>query len=252
MKLLYTLLLFTCSIFTVFGQDYPSGVKKLIEAYPKFEIKYNGKYIILNNGQQFIYNDGIEKSGEKLLNQPSVADMFKSIYPTGKTNYLPPKNSDPGRVRNEVFMKAMYGKDSKEVQSNLVTITWCPRLVGSKIKITKVNDTHLQLQKVSEELDKHPELQKYLQGATTFNWRIIKGTDRLSTHSFGTSIDLNVKYSNYWQWDCRCTDEEHDLKYKNQIPQLIIDIFEKYGFIWGGKWYHYDTMHFEYRPELLN
>ncbi|MEJ2663631.1 MAG: M15 family metallopeptidase, partial [Spirochaetia bacterium] len=27
--------------------------------------------------------------------------------------------------------------------------------------------------------------------------------------------------------------------------------FEKYGFIWGGKWYHYDTMHFEYRPELL-
>ncbi|MDD5211432.1 MAG: M15 family metallopeptidase, partial [Sulfuricurvum sp.] len=25
----------------------------------------------------------------------------------------------------------------------------------------------------------------------------------------------------------------------------------KYGFIWGGRWYHYDTMHFEYRPELL-
>ena len=28
--------------------------------------------------------------------------------------------------------------------------------------------------------------------------------------------------------------------------------FEKYGFIWGGKWYHFDTMHFEYRPELIN
>lgn len=26
---------------------------------------------------------------------------------------------------------------------------------------------------------------------------------------------------------------------------------EKHGFIWGGCWYHYDTMHFEYRPELL-
>jgi hypothetical protein len=24
-----------------------------------------------------------------------------------------------------------------------------------------------------------------------------------------------------------------------------------HGFIWGGYWYHYDTMHFEYRPELL-
>jgi len=31
----------------------------------------------------------------------------------------------------------------------------------------------------------------------------------------------------------------------------IIDIFERRGFIWGGKWSHYDTMHFEYRPELL-
>jgi hypothetical protein len=39
--------------------------------------------------------------------------------------------------------------------------------------------------------------------------------------------------------------------YKNQIPLEIVKIFEKYGFIWGGRWYHYDTMHFEYRPELL-
>jgi hypothetical protein len=30
-----------------------------------------------------------------------------------------------------------------------------------------------------------------------------------------------------------------------------VEIFEKHGFIWGGRWYHYDTMHFEYRPEIL-
>jgi peptidoglycan LD-endopeptidase CwlK len=41
------------------------------------------------------------------------------------------------------------------------------------------------------------------------------------------------------------------LPYKNQIPWDIIHIFESHGFIWGGKWYHYDTMHFEYRPEQL-
>jgi hypothetical protein len=29
----------------------------------------------------------------------------------------------------------------------------------------------------------------------------------------------------------------------------IVDIFERRGFVWGGKWYRYDTMHFEYRPE---
>ena len=31
----------------------------------------------------------------------------------------------------------------------------------------------------------------------------------------------------------------------------IVRIFEKHGFIWGGRWYHYDTMHFEYRPEMI-
>ncbi len=71
-------------------------------------------------------------------------------------------------------------------------------------------------------------------------------------HSFGMTIDINTTYSDYWQWACKCTNEEASFIYKNRIPQTIVDIFEKYGFIWGGKWYHFDTMHFEYRPELIN
>ena len=39
--------------------------------------------------------------------------------------------------------------------------------------------------------------------------------------------------------------------YKNDIPWETVRIFEAHGFIWGGKWYHSDTMHFEYRPELI-
>ncbi|HQN03589.1 MAG TPA: M15 family metallopeptidase, partial [Rectinema sp.] len=34
-------------------------------------------------------------------------------------------------------------------------------------------------------------------------------------------------------------------------PKRVIDIFEKEGFIWGGKWTVWDNMHFEYRPELI-
>ena len=41
------------------------------------------------------------------------------------------------------------------------------------------------------------------------------------------------------------------ITWKNRYPQAIVDAFEAEGFIWGGRWYHYDTMHFEYRPELL-
>ena len=35
------------------------------------------------------------------------------------------------------------------------------------------------------------------------------------------------------------------------FPSAIVSLFEDNGFIWGGKWEHFDLMHFEYRPELI-
>ncbi len=69
-------------------------------------------------------------------------------------------------------------------------------------------------------------------------------------HSFGIAIDINVNHSNYWKWSNKTTADS--IPYINKIPFEIVKIFEKHGFIWGGKWYHYDTMHFEYRPELMD
>jgi hypothetical protein len=68
-------------------------------------------------------------------------------------------------------------------------------------------------------------------------------------HAFAAAIDLNIDYSDYWLWHRPAADGS--IAYRNRMPQEIVDIFERHGFIWGGKWYHYDTMHFEYRPELL-
>lgn len=245
MKQLFTIVVLLSVYCSYSYSQNTEGVEILKAAYPDHVKDYDGKYLILKNGSKLLYDDGIEKSGEQLLNEPSIADMLRQPYRRG--TYIPQRGEDSGRIRNESFMKAMYGATSKAVQDSLVTIVWC----GNKIKVTKINNVHIQLQRVGEELNKYPELKKYLKRATTFNWRIIRGTNRLSTHSFGTAIDLNVEYSNYWQWTCRCTKEDAALKYQNKIPQQIVDIFEKYGFIWGGKWYHYDTMHFEYRPELL-
>jgi len=248
-KLYIIILAFYAGCFSAYSQDYPEGIKKMMSVYPDYIEGFDGKYLIMRDNTKILYDDGKQKTTEELLNKPDIEDMLRQPYINGI--YIPSKGEDAGRIRNENLMKAMYGNSAKEVRANLTEIVWCPDLVGTKISITKINNVHLQLQKVSEELNKHPELKPYLTGATTFNWRIIRGTNRLSTHSFGTSVDLNVKYSNYWQWDCRCTNENVTLKYKNQIPQKIVDIFEEHGFIWGGKWYHYDTMHFEYRPELL-
>ena len=127
-----------------------------------------------------------------------------------------------------------------------------PKNINKKIRVTSVNGIDKKFQAVSDELDNlPPEFMKFLQNpAGTFNWRTIAGTNRQSTHSFGTTIDINVALSDYWR--NASPDANGIYQYKNKIPLEIVRIFEKHGFIWGGKWYHYDTMHFEYRPELLD
>src|SRR5262249_24851852 len=74
--------------------------------------------------------------------------------------------------------------------------------------------------------------------------RAVKDTGNRSAHAWGVAIDINTKFADYWLWAkngaCR-----------NQIPFEIVEVFERHGFIWGGKWAHFDTMPYEYRPELL-
>jgi hypothetical protein len=241
---------FTCAAQT---PTIPPAAPKLIKAYPDCVAGYADNQLIFKDGSKLLWDDGIRnKTFNQLLAQADPEDMFVQKYTTGKLNTPPSQNSDPGRIRNESFFMRMYGLSAVAVKRNLVTIIWCPKLIGQKIMVTKVNGVDKKLQQISKELDEHPELKRYLTKiGGTFNWRKISGTNRHSMHSFGMTIDINTAYSDYWQWACKCTTENAKVNYQNRIPQLIVDTFEKYGFIWGGKWYHYDTMHFEYRPELL-
>ena len=59
-------------------------------------------------------------------------------------------------------------------------------------------------------------------------------------------------FRSYWRWaGGKSPIEGGVFPYRNEVPIEIVEIFEAHGFIWGGRWYHYDTMHFEYRPEIL-
>ena len=62
-----------------------------------------------------------------------------------------------------------------------------------------------------------------------------------------TVIDVSTRFSDYWEW----SKGKGGPAWRNRVPQAIGDIFERHGFIWGAKWFHFDTMHFEYRPELV-
>lgn len=207
-------------------------IKSLLCGYDNILYVKDNK-VYFKDKSYLIYDD--KKIKKDILNSADIEDMFSKPY------LLHVKN-DAGRIRNDEFFKKIYGKNKTEVIKNLVDITWLPKHINKKLKFNKKNGAALALQRVSNELDKLPqEYMKYLKNIGTFNYRKIQNTSRLSMHSFAIAIDLNTKYAHYWRWSS---------KDKNSYPIRIIHIFEKHGFIWGGRWKHFDTMHFEYRPEF--
>jgi len=124
-----------------------------------------------------------------------------------------------------------------------------PRTRPQDLPVTTVNDVAGRLDRVIEGLESLPDrFRAYLvPSAGTFNCRAVADTGLLSMHAFAAAIDINVQHSDYWAW----ARSRGDIPYRNRIPYEIAEVFEAEKFIWGGKWYHYDTMHFEYRPELF-
>ena len=222
----------------------PAGAQKLIKAYPEMAISYEDNHIIVN-GERIPYDDGKKKSFVELLDNSDVEDMFAMAYDI--TVPQPAYLSDAGRSRCEALFKAMYGHSEAEVARHLVTVDW----FGQKLKFTSINGAHRQLKKVEQELQGNTALRSYFAQSSTFYWRKVRGAKRQSAHSYGMTIDINAASSDYWQWANPRKGELDKISYKNRIPMEIVKAFEKHGFIWGGRWYHFDTMHFEYRPELL-
>jgi D-alanyl-D-alanine carboxypeptidase len=220
----------------------------LVRAYPDFLASHDDKVIIWKDGTHMPVSGGHnDTSFEDKLSHASILDQLSIPYVKGPIQPPPELEEDPGRFRNTAFFDKMYGDCSKgEVQEKLAKVAWLPKSGGGSVQITTVNGVVDHLRAVSKQLDAlPPDLKKFaFPSSGTFNCRTVKDTGNRSMHAWGAAIDLNTKFSDYWLWSQK-------RPYHNRVPIEIVEIFEKEGFIWGGKWYHYDTMHFEYRPELL-
>jgi hypothetical protein len=233
----------------------PTDLSAMIESYPGFcqgvEFRQDRKiYFIIKNHVRLIYDDGLVKDFETKLDKPDLKDMLDQLYRPGVIRERFQPDHDPGRFRVDGLFNAVYGDNGLNVKTNLVPVSFC----GTKITFNAQNGAAKALESVGQELSvllkSRPELRRYVFPlGGTFLWRKIAGTSRLSPHSWGIAIDLNPRLGAYWR-GAKKRGEEVEMV-RNQYPQEIVEIFEKHGFIWGGKWSHFDLMHFEYRPELF-
>jgi hypothetical protein len=227
--------------------------KRLLAAYPDQIERIEDGVLVWRDGTRMPLDDGKgTKPFAAWLDDPDIEDTLAVPYPAGDLAAPPAKDVDPGRARNAAFFDKVYGDCRKgEVEKSLTTVVWLPKKAGQRLPFSKINGAARQLAAVSAELDELPAgFDVYLfPSAGTYNCRPIAGTNRISAHGHGIAIDIALKHSDYWR-NAKAGDDGA-YAYKNAIPMEIVRIFEKHGFIWGGKWHHYDTMHFEYRPEFL-
>lgn len=231
--------------------DDPIAVLALLAAYPELSFDAQQSMIIMPNGNSLALGDVRGVGASDRLQSATIAEQFLYPYPLDfdlearRTPWV-----DPGRLRNDAFFRQLYFQDKASARKTLSKVVY---LHGAKASfyMTGRNGVDCQLAAVFADLMPHQkQVAKFFNKVGgSFNWRKISGTNRLSAHSFGMALDLNTALGQYWKWSGAKVGAAHD--YNNKYPEELVAIFEKYGFIWGGKWHHFDGMHFEYRPELI-
>lgn len=227
---------------SVAGPVPPAGLACLARHYAIVPELHDGAWVgRLPDGKTIAWDDGRDKALDAALDRPDLQDMLQRPYRPGAIRPVDDADEDPGRVRVDAIFAATY--PDREVRPIA--------LFGRKLSIhTRAALAFRKVEARLREAAAHdaslsPWLRK-LSG--TYVVRKIAGTDRPSSHSHGISIDLDASRTHYWRWQ----RPPVPIRWHNTVPQAIVDAFEAEGFIWGGRWHHYDTMHFEYRPELFD
>lgn len=239
------------------AKDYKTTMKQdlliMMMSYPEYitgvKVKEDGfVYIVTASGKAILYDDMKTKSSEAKNSNGDIQDMLEVIYPLNSIDKLLEVNTDPGRTRIYSLLNEVYGDSEQKVNSNLIGV----RAPYNNCLFNKNNGASTNLSLVMEDLKslsknngKISTLINPING--TFNYRTISGTGRLSPHAYGIAIDLKSNPSDYWKWSKREAGEKRMIWY----PKELVEVFEKNNFIWGGKWGHFDILHFEYRPEII-
>lgn len=157
------------------------------------------------------------------------------------------------------FQAALYGPLTRtDIQDRLERValfgwaTYMDRRAAGPLR--RVNARVQELAKIDARI---AAFLKSLGPVGGFNWREIKGTPVASYHSWGLAVDILPKrmgrLSTFWNWE-RVNNPDWatlPLSRRWHPPAEVVEAFEAEGFVWGGKWELWDTMHFEYRPELI-
>jgi len=224
----------------------------LMLAYPEYitNIEENGGYfyLIMKSGKKLIYDDKKTKNSQEKLANPDFQDTLEQLYPLSPIKGIMIADFDPGRYRNYGLLSEIYGTSKQAIESKLTIVNVCYHNYqfnsssGAAVSLKAVMKQLMPMSQTNQNVRRC-----LLPCSGTFNYRVISGTGRLSPHSYGIAIDLASDKRDYWKWASKEAGEKRLSSYSNEL----VKVFENNNFVWGGKWSHFDILHFEYRPEII-
>ncbi len=234
--------------------EIPWEIERLALAYPLTVSKVDRDTIFFTDGTRLEWRSG----GIKLLSLLKTPMTYQELMLEHPTRTFKEDEisdwfdaADPGRLIYYTLLEKMYGSTTEAIVANLRTVNFMPNTLRIRLQFSSVNGAADALDAVSADLEALPtRLRPFLQRSTSYVDRRIAGTQVRSLHALGIAIDINPRFGNYWRWDWELSENDEFIP-RNSVPLEIVNIFEKHGFLWGGRWYLYDTLHFEYRPELF-
>ena len=249
--------------------------RAIAEAYPDRTggIEFlDGNWVLQVYGESFYYADG------RLLPAP-LRDRANEYAPQPFYNYpedLPPWQlptaEESARIKEQETLRRQnppkrsqhfydtlwrsHSRDESWERVKQIRFLGHPVMVHYSI-LTQLSLVEAQILKDSQTSAAVRQWINNIKTIDGWNWRNISDTESRSYHAYGAAIDFLPKslggLETYWLWTSRAFPEWWLIPYSKRYhpPEQVIKAFESFGFIWGGKWRYYDTMHFEYRPEIL-
>ena len=252
------------TIFRALAQAYPDRVRKI-----EF---YDGDWTIVVYGERFFYASG------RLL-PASLRDRAYDFAPLPFYSFVkelppwtPPTEEESARMREIMQLRqtrqvprAPYffdtlwrSRNRDEAWEQVKSI----RFLGHWTTVHNSILTQLSLveQHILRAARTDAEIRRWIDNIASvggWSWRNIASTGNRSFHAYGAAIDIlprsNQGLAVYWLWTARYNPEWWTVPFSKRLhpPEEVVRIFQSFGFIWGGKWRFFDTIHFEYRPEIL-
>ena len=245
--------------------------RALVKAYPRRVLKAefrNGDWAVLLRDTWFYYAEGRLLPEELLYRKDQYRPIAFYNYPRELLPWTPPTPEQVARFREMTtaraalppraphFFDTLYrARSHAESYRRVKTI----RFLGHPVTVHHAILEELSLveERIQEAARTEPRIWTWINNIDRvygWHWRNVAGTQSRSFHAYGAAIDIMPRALGgravFWRWaGPHWYNIPHERRY--HPPETVIRIFEEQGFVWGGKWTLFDTIHFEFRPEVM-